>query len=558
MRFIICLLLAVTLSSVSIAATDSLIIKGRILNLSGRLYRQAPTITFSRNNIFQPQSELSKQVGLEADGSFRTSLPLIYGQEEIYLDYSGLAFTTFLGSPGTVEITFDGDSLKTAKRLFYFSGVNATANNLYYDYLNNENLLFKNNPALGAKFYDTFWEKDISGALKATRARSDLRKAALATTLSKNVPDAAMDFWIKSLADDENLQNMFEFALNNEIPLATLMDSLGRLSKSPLTSQRVTMASRFSTYAERKADELNFQNPAKTRSLPAKLMATLILNNVSNMSPEDRDRVIQVRENGVAARGDLDFLSKMYAKNELTLNLLFDYERSVRTYSEIFEKTAVDFLRAHYLAKNFYKFNAKQVVLLNSHLQTQINTPEFRESLNELVKLEVKDSAEVNKLIAYKDIVTAPREIMQGYWFAASNDNGVSWLNGVLNKYVGKTIYLIKWNMADEKSRDLLNFIPTLRAQLPDNVEFLFLHSTFSDELDASKDLWKKYVYQHRLQGVHMMLNSNQTMDLLFKLNPMDAGTFSIIRPNGKFFAKNAPSPADGPKVIEAILQANR
>jgi hypothetical protein len=558
MRFILSAFLAGIISSAAVAATDSLIVKGRILNLSGRLYRQAPNITFSRNNIFQPQSELTRQVALEADGTFRTSLPMLYKQEEVYLDYGGLAFTTFLASPGTVEITFNGDSLKTTGKLFYFSGVNAAANNLYREYLVTEDKLFKANPALGAKFYDTYWQKDISNAMNQASRRSELRISALRELSDKNVADPVLNFWVRSLADDERLQNIFEYVLSNDLPIGALLDSLNRLSKVPLTAQRVTWANRFGAFADRKVGELNFQNPSKTKSLPAKVMATLIRNNVAKMSPEELNRIDQIIVNGAAARTDIDFMTKMYARNEPVLNLLFDYERSIRTYSEVFEKTALDFLRARYLVRNFYKFSPAQLVLLNDHVQNRIAAPQFRESLKELVAMEVKDSSDVKKLIAYRGIETLPKEVLPGYWFCASNDRGTAWLNKVLEKYVGKTVYLIKWNLEDEKSREMLDYIPMLRAQLSDQVEFVYVHSTFSEEDLDSKDLVKQYILRHQLKGVHLSLNSYQTMDLLFKLNPMDAGTFMILRPNGKFYTKTAPSPADTPKAVEAILQAGR
>ena len=111
-------IILICISFNSFASTDSLIVKGRILNLTGRLYRQAPSISFSRNNILQPQSEITKRAELQVDGSFRVALPILFPNEEIYLDYSGKAGSTFLGSKGAIEITFDGDSLLKAKKLF--------------------------------------------------------------------------------------------------------------------------------------------------------------------------------------------------------------------------------------------------------------------------------------------------------------------------------------------------------------------------------------------------------------------------------------------------------
>ncbi len=40
-----------------------------------------------------------------------------------------------------------------------------------------------------------------------------------------------------------------------------------------------------------------------------------------------------------------------------------------------------------------------------------------------------------------------------------------------------------------------------------------------------------------------MFINSNQIIDLLIRLNPLDSATYAIIKPNGKFETKKAPSP---------------
>jgi len=559
MRFISAIFFALVISSAANAATDSLIVKGKILNFSGRLYRQGPTITFSRNNIFQPQAELSKQVEIQADGTFRTSLPLLYTQEEIYLDYSGLVFTTFLGAPGTVEITFNGDSLKTSQKLFYFDGINAQANNQYHQYLVNENKTFAAYPVLGSQFYTTFWEKTFLAAVQAAQQRSALRTTSLSQLADKNMVDPTLSFWIKSLSEDERLQNIYEFILANELPMESMLDSLKRLPKPPLTAQRVTMADRFGIYADRKMEEKNFQNPSKTRSLPVKLMATLIRNNVPTMTADEREKIEMIAENGIAEKVELDFLSKMYSKNEVVLNVLFNYERAVRTYGELFDASLVEFLKARYLTKNFYKYTPRQIMMLNAHMQTRIDVEHYKQSLAELVDLEVKDSAAITKVVNYKNLETAPREVLPGYWFSASNDRGTSWLNSILAKYAGKTVYLVKWGLTDEKSREELDYMPILRSQLPDDVVFLYLHGSFMDELSSgSDDLWKQYIVRHHLKGVHLSLNSTQVMDLLFKLNPMDAATFAIIKPNGKFYAKNAPSPSNTKKAIEAILEARK
>ena len=537
-------------------ATDSLVIHGRILNLNGRLYRQAPSITFSRNNILQPQLELSKQAPLAPDGSFRVSLPMIYQKEEIYLDYGGKAFTTFLGSPGSIEITFDGDSLLKAKRLFYFAGVNADANNQYFSYLSQENKVLESNPSLSSKFYETFWEKDPEDAQNSAKRRAELRLSALSKIASNNMIDPALRQWVSSLSDDEMFQNLFEYTLSNRYALGkNLLDSLERLAKSPLTAQRVTWANRFGNYADQKVVEKKYANPNRNNSLPVRLMASLIRNNSSGLTSDEMARLDEMTVKGIAEKGELDFLNKLYAKNEMVLNLLFNYERESRTFGDLFDSTAREFLKARYLPNNFYKFTYNEQVILSKHIQKRLNIPQFRESLDEIVKIEVKDSADIRKIIAFNNVQAEPTEALPGYYLSTSYERGTSWLNRTLEKCKGKTVYVSKWNIEDDKSREEMEYMMALQAQVPESVMFIFLHLLGNEKL-ISKDLVKQYIVRHRLKGIHMSLNENQVMDLLFKLNPIEPGTFSIFRPNGKSFSKNAPGPSATEKAVKAIIEA--
>jgi hypothetical protein len=555
------ILLAVFLAgfiSETYASTDSLIIKGRILNLNGRLYRHAPSITFSRNNILQPQSELSKQAPLEADGSFRLSLPILFPNEEFYLDYGGRAFTTFLGSKGTVEITFDADSLGRAKKLFYFAGVNADANNQFMQYVAAENQLLTSNKSLGTDFFRFFWETSATEAKALAAKRAQLRLSAIQNVSQNRVYSPTLYNWAKSIADEEQLQILFEHALSNQTDLGKdLLDSLNRLAAPPLTAQRVLWANRFGAYADQRVNERKYANPTRTNSLPVRLMATLIKNNVTTLTSEEKQRLADIQANGIAEKGELDFLNKIFAKNEMVLNLLFNFERESRIYSDLFDSTATEFLKARYLAKNLFRFTYKQQLLLNSHIQSRIGLPQFRQSVDEIVRLEVKDSSDIRKIVEFKDLKTDPTEVLPGYFIAASRDRGTSWLNRLLDLYKGKTIYLSKWNLDDTKSREELDYMPMLQAQVPQNVVFVYLHLA-GEELVVSDALLKQYIVRHKLKGVHLFLDSRQSMDLLFKLNPLDAATFALIRPNGKFALKNAPSPSNTEKTATAIIEANK
>ena len=559
MRFIFFTTFFVGISLFTFASTDSLIIQGRILNLNGRLYRQAPTITFSRNNILQPQLELSKEAALAPDGSFRVSLPMLYKQEEIYLDYSGKAYTTFLGSPGTVEITFDGDSLKTAKKLFYFAGENADANNQYNRYVTEDAKALNANSALGAKFYETFWELDATEAVTSAGKRADLRRATVTKFLGNMVTDSSLAKWTESVIEDERLQNLFEYSLNTQLVVtknSAIMNSLTRLGQPPLSAQKVTLANRFGNYADQMVDEKKSMNPTRTSSLPVRLMASLIRKNASKLTDDEISKLDDIASRGVAEKIELDFLNNLYAKNELVLNLLFNYERESRIYGDLFDSTSREFLKARYLPKNFYKYTFAQQAILSKHIQTRLTVPQFQQSLDEMVKIEVKDSVAIKQMIAFKDVKATPTEVLPGYLFSASNERGTTWLNSILDKYKGKTIYLIKWSSEDPKSREDMEYVAALQAQLPEDVVFLFLYIPVAESWGGSMDLPRQYIVRHRLKGTHLFLSSSQTMDLLFKLNPVEPGTYSIIKPNGKFYSKNAPAPSAMEKAIQTILDA--
>lgn len=558
MRFICLAAFFSSFFTFSIAATDSLIVTGRILNLNGRLYRQAPFITFSRNNILQPQSELSKQTPLQADGTFRVSLPIFFPQEEFYLDYGGKAYTAFLGSPGTVEVTFDGDSLAKASKLFYFAGVNADANNQYAQYLAAENKMLAANKVLGADFFKNFWGSNPASARQLAQQRAQLRLSAVKEAAKNTVPSPALYNWVKSITDEEQLQILYEHALSNQSDVTKpLLDSLKRLSEAPLTAQRVIWANRFGNYADLKVEERKFTNPSKTNSLPVRLMATLIKNNAVNLTEDEKQHLDQITNTGLTDKGELDFMNKLFAKNEMVLNLLFNYERENRIYADLFDSTATEFLKIRYLAKNLFKYTYNQQLILNQHIQARNGIPVFRRSLDEIVQLEVKDSSNIRKIVEFKNVRTEPSEALPGYFLAASNDRGTSWFNRVLDQYKGKTVYLTKWNLEDPKSREELEFIPALQASVPEDVVFLYLHLS-GEESAASQALLRQYIVRHHLKGTHLFLNDNQMMDLLFRLNPLDTATFSVIKPNGKFAVKNASAPSDMEKTIKAIVDAGK
>ncbi|GAB3174030.1 hypothetical protein [Telluribacter humicola] len=537
---------------------DSVIIQGRILNLTAPLFRQAPAITFTRNNLLQPQSELARQAPLQADGSFRVALPLIFPQEEVYLDYGGKVFTTFLASPGQIEVTFDADSMFKAKKLFYFAGVNADANNQYARYAMEEARLMKENKRLGANFYDNLWEQGTLPVRRAVQNRADLRLSALKAAAGQGDVAPALQRWARAITDEEQLTTLYEHAMANGVQVERdLLDSLSRLAAPPLTLQRITWGQTFSNYATRQITEAAFINPNWNRSLPVELLAQLIKDYVSPLSQSERAQLDRVISDSRINRDGVDFLSSLYSRNRRTLDIITQYEKMKRSYSELYNATGAEFLMARYLVDNFHLYNLDQQKIMYNYVRKQLEIPRIRQSLDEVYRLEVKDSTLVRLAEKRTDLGQDPTEVLPGIWIAQSENNGREWFRRIDELYKNKALYLVKWNLRDEASRREVAFVPALRAQLPDDVEVIYIHLP-NEEMPPSKELWRQYILRHQLKGVHMYLDDTQAMQLLFKLNPLVVPSFGILKPNGKNFTRRASPPSEGAEAFKSLMKARQ
>lgn len=543
-------------ANVVLAQPDSVVISGRVLNLTARLYREAPAITFTRNNILQPQSELTRQAPLQADGSFSVTLPLIYPQEEVYLDYGGKVYTTFLAAPGKLQLTFDADSMYKAKRLFYYAGVDAGANNQYIRYVTEEGRLMKENKRYGEAFFDTFWDLDADDARRAVQRRADLRMAALLPLSQKGGVSPDLRKWVEAIVSEEQLSALYEHALvtNTEVNKAT-EDSLRRLASGVMTFQRVQWVTRFGDYADRILEKRAYQNPTQSKSLRVEKMAELIKRYIKPLSVEETARLNDMIQQGSATSGGLDFMNTLYARDRRTMDLVTLIEKKNRAYGEEFGQTATDLLNARLLVERFYQLSLSEQELLYDYIKTKIEVPAIAQSLNELYQLEVKDSLYIKLIEKRTDLTATPAEVLSGIWLSQSRDNGKDWLKNIQKIYEGKTLYVLKWNLFDDQSRNEVLYAPALRAQLPADVELLYIHLP-NTEMVNSPELWKKFIVRNKLKGVHMFVDDSQAVQLMFKLNPLAYSTYGIIAPNGKYYSRNAPPPSSGQKAGQAILEA--
>lgn len=561
-RFFIFLFLTGILINDVFGQADSVTIRGTLMNLSGRLYREASSITFSRNNILAPTTEFSVNAPLQPDGSFTAKLPILAGAEEIYLDYGGKVFATFLAKAGVVEITFDADSMFKAKKLFHFKGEYADANNYYPAYLEQENKLYEANRPLGPEFQRTFWNQGLQSARQTLLQRGNLRQRALTALLSEGKQSPDLTLWVNSLVEDESAALLMEYSLGNDVNLnASDHMEMKRFITTPLTYQKVLRAQRFKAYAARTAERLSGRNAG---SLPVEKIAELVLRYVSPLSTQERDKLRLILEKKNVNREELDFMSNIYKRGGEKLILIANFERSVAAVREHFEEgPALEFLIASAFADNFYQYTLEEKKILFEHLKDKILNATIKLSLEELYRLEVKDSANI-QLVWDRPSSENPVEILPNIWLAESNQNGKSWLDKIIALYQGRTIYVMNWDLYNDMNREDLASANFLRASVPRDVVFLFLHVTDPDrpQLEGTgpnrkeRNLWKQYIVRHNLLGTHLYLNADQVMQLGLR-TPYLPGTYYIIRPDGKFHSRNAPSPQNIAEAAAAIRTAN-
>lgn len=282
MRFFTALLCTLALSSNLFAQVDSVVVSGRIRNLSARLYREAPTVLIGRNNILQASRELIKPAPLNVDGTFRVSIPLIYTQEELYFTYGRIS-TAFLAAPGALTIDLNADSLFTVAVPFRFGGVNAQVNQQYARY-----------KAFEASYPEKPDAKklsnDISGAV--TNTSFVLLNQAFQKTFrafaAKEKPYPLLARWIEAdnrYAAASFLYDRLIVGEEQRQPPA-LSDSISLTNDMILTASRTQAMNRFATFANRQI--VSKASQQAQRGLAVNKLSGLILRYGKNLTDTEK------------------------------------------------------------------------------------------------------------------------------------------------------------------------------------------------------------------------------------------------------------------------------
>ncbi|GAB2529210.1 hypothetical protein [Spirosoma aerophilum] len=528
------------------AQTDSVVVTGRIRNLSARLYRESPTVLVSRNNILQASRELVRPAPLNIDGTFRVSLPLIYPQEEMYFNYGRIS-TAFLAAPGTLTIDLDADSLFTAAVPFRFGGVNAQVNSQFARY-----------KAFEATFPDKPDGKKLTGQIanqsnvKAFDILLAAYRAPFVRFAGREKVFPLVSRWISA----NNRYNAAAFlydkaAYEGEKIPTSLSDSLRPANDIILTAARASAMNRFANYATQLVNAES--GNSRTNGLTVRALSILLERYGKNLTADERIRLSDYALANSAKASDLKFFDGLVKRNPDTLQRLVNYEMLIQRSIRQFDTVAVNYVSAYWLATSLPGLTLNFAKLLYGYGRPQIKDPALAQSLDELYRLEVKDSTRIRAAIETlrKAGNTAKSlEISPGVFATrATSGNGSMLFDEVVNANRGKVIYMLLFSPTDEAGRQAAMDAQRLRnAYSARDFSLVYLPMPGADQ-----SLWPEIAARYNLAGDHLLLTDSQLIDAIERLRSDGDLSGTVINRTGKIVKRSAPLPGNFEEVGKLI-----
>lgn len=517
-------------------AVDSVIVTGQIKNLSARLYREAPTVFVSRNNILNASRELVRPAPLNIDGSFRVAMPLVYPQEEMYFNYGRIS-TPFLAAPGTLRIDLNADSLFTAAVPFRFGGVNAQVNQQYARYKAVE-------AALPNKPDPRKLSESVASKSADETYRTVLRtyQTALQKFSSQERAFPLLQRWVGSANRYNAAAFLYDKATyQDELIPKTLADSLRPANDQLLTAARAQAMDRFGDYAIQQSQQPNSRRDDNAIAIGT--LSSLLLRYGRDLTTDERTRLEEYRENNAIKQGDLRFLQNIIRRSDDTVQGLITYERTIRRSRELFDKPSVDYLTAYLLATALPGLTLDMAKLLYTYARPQVTDPQLGQSLDELYRLEVGDSTRIRQagqLLKKAGNKPEPTEITPGVFVTRdAGARGQALFDKVVNANRGKVIYVLLTSATDEAGRQAALDGQRLRNVYANNdMAVVYLLSA-----DTESQLWVEFAAKNNLYGDHLLLTNEQLSEVLSQLRPDDNLSATIIDRAGKIKKRNAPLP---------------
>ncbi|MFC5410090.1 TlpA family protein disulfide reductase [Larkinella bovis] len=527
---------------------DSVTVQGRIKNLTVQLYRQSPNVTISRNNILQASREMARPAPLEPDGSFRVTLPLVYPYEELYFNFGQIS-TAFLASAGTVEIALDADSLFLSEAPFRFSGTNGQVNNQLTRYKAFE---FKNKP----KIDNRVLSRRLYGR-SAEDSRKILTNEFMATYEKYRQTHEVLpllDQYLRSTVQYEVAVFLYDKALAEQDTRLESNVSSEKLRPADdlfLTVQRATAMERFSTYAGSRVTELSLTGSG--RGIPVATFARLVDRYVSDLSETERARIDELKTGRAGANRDMPMLQRILQRHEDKLTKLLTYETTMAQYRKTVDSTGLDYLKAQFLAMNLSSIELKNQELLYQHIQPQVGDNHYQLSLEELYRLEVKDSATVREVAAKfgDQSLNEPVEVLPEVTLLRASQYGKELVDQIRKQAQGRLVYLLAWSTDVEPSRQEALAARALQERVGSR-DVLFAYVCGNE---TSLVHWREWVAKNKPKGLHVYVESDQLGSLLGQLRTEFVPAAGLVGRDGKFVKRNAPLPSKLDDVLKLLRE---
>jgi hypothetical protein len=557
------------------AQTDTLVVRGKIENLTFRLYRQAPEISVARVNILQPTREIVKVVQLKPDGSFELKMPLIFPKEECYLSYSSVVMP-FLAAKGTVEVTIFADSLNKTDIPLQFGGLHAATNNQhaqFYVAFNKwveENNLFRTPTtlkktlgvwqtlrterdqkwALYGYYRAAGWE-----ALKAYiekwqdklldyNAKQRLLSYLFLYPLPSPSTNPTLDNWVKTSIDEQAKAQLFTFLA--QPPLATipaeLMDSLKLDTTNLLTFAKADCYQQFSNHI------ITTTPQTSQLSLSINKLSSLILAYVPDLTQEDSLKLKGFIDGGSAKMKDLKYLNTLFMKKQDTLKLISTYELYLKKYSAVCSAAELEYMKPVFYIGSLPNFAYHKMVQWYNYIRPTLQNPYYARSLDEIHALESSDSAAISQAYALLNFPKLEElsgdyseEIFpSGFIYRKTQMSGNEIWQEIKQKSKGKATYFIFWTN-DELGRSALAEARQFQATLPkEQLNFVYLC-----EYKSPESVWIETVVRSKSRGLHIKLEDEQNDYFVNEWGINRVPFCVLIDANGKYIKRDAPLPSD-------------
>ena len=531
------------LCTLGFAQNDSLIITGKIENLSIRQYRQASNVTVARVNLLRADQEMVASANLQPDGSFRLVLPLMFPQEECYFGYGDQVFVPFLASTGTLSVAINADSLASKNTKPIFSGVNAAANNrrVAFDAALAKWLENKYN------FKNPLAKTEGRSALKAWEYLRNMRdqKQGFYRLLWPTKPDTLLDKWVEmSLQEEAKALFYIHLTRQNQAIPVTLADTLSLNTTPFLTFTKADCFKQFTRYAA--------QNTAQQSqpTLSIAKMADLMLRYIPKLSNADSVKLRELQKTKSGRMKDLQWLNQLFEKNGETLQSFVNYELYLKKYAAAYDSAALVFLKTQYYVGNIAALTVRELQQVYDYVQPQLENPFYARSLAEIHQIETRDSAAIRALDRVAFVAHTQGQMEK---FVVETEDGISlYQNDLLTQessfeqvkkmYKGKKIYVLLWDNNDEFSRQELLNARQLRGLLPESELQLVLVC----KSGVDKQVWKEAVVKSKVRGLHILCSSYLQDDEWFSaIASEDFPAALLIGEMGKIIKNPAPLPGN-------------